>query len=116
MDGGRKGGGGGGGGDGGDGGGGVHSAESPANSRLRPVGVRPLLLSKPTTNVAFTYPKEGRKKICTPRLAATSLRLVGSLGLSAGLPDAVDVNVPVARSTCSVEPTTLPELGRSGVL
>ena len=45
---------------GGAGGGGVHSAESPAKSRLRPVGVERLLL---TEKVASMYPSSGRKKI-----------------------------------------------------
>ena len=60
----------------------------------------------------------GRKKNCTARLAATSLTAVGSLGLSAGVPAAVDVKTPgvvsVRSLTSTVLVTSFPELGRSG--
>ena len=91
----------------------MHSAESPAKSRLRPVGVERLLL---TEKVASMYPSSGRKKIWTARLAATSLNVVGSLGLSAGVPAAVEVKIPAASFTSRVVATSFPELGRSGVL
>ena len=66
--------------------------------------------------VAFTYPRAGRKKSCTARLACTSDTFLGSLGLSAGEPRAVEVKVPLSLSIRSVELTALPELGRSGDL
>ena len=62
------------------------------------------------------YPSSGRKKSCTARLACASVRLSGSEGLSAGVPEAVDVKTPASALTCSDEATSLPELGRSGVL
>ena len=55
------------------------------------------------------------KKNCTARLACTSVRLSGSDGLSAVVPFASDVNVPVARLTAIVEPTAFPDVGRRGV-
>ena len=91
----------------------MHSAESPAKSRFRPVGVVMRLL---TEKVASMYPSSGRKKICTARLAATSLSEDGSLGLSAGVPDAEDVKIPAPALTSTVLATLFPELGRSGVL
>ena len=73
-----------------------------------------------TEKVASMKPCCGRKKNCTARLAATSLTAVGSLGLSAGVPAAVDVKTPgvesVRSDTSSVLVTSFPELGRSGVL
>ena len=69
-----------------------------------------------TEKVASMKPYRGRKKICTARLAATSLRMEGSLGLSAGVPAAVEVKMPFASFTSRVLATSFPELGRSGVL
>jgi len=91
----------------------VHRAESPAKSRLRPVGAELLLR---TEKVASMEPSLGRKKICTARLAATSLSMDGSLGLSAGVPAAVEVKMPSASFTSTVLVTSFPELGRRGVL
>ena len=102
-----------GGGKGGAGGGGKQRAESPANSRLRPAGFGSLPVYA-TAKVMSTYPWRGWKKSCTARLACTSVRSRGSLGLSAGEPVAVDVKVPVARLIASVVEMSLPDDGRSG--
>jgi hypothetical protein len=42
--------------------------------------------------------------------------LCGSAGTSPGVPTAVEVNVFVPRFTYTLDVTSLPELGRSGVL
>ena len=93
----------------------MHNAESPANKRLRPVASAELNVVC-TLKVALTYPSSGRKKICTPRLACTSVRLVGSDGLSSAVPEAVEVKMPFSSLTSTDEVMSLPEVGRSGVL
>jgi len=111
-DGGGEGGGGDGGGMGGIGGGGAQSAESPANSRLRPV--QPGVLER-TANVPSTKPCFARKKSCRPLLACASVSARGSVGLSNASPRAVAVNVAVLRSTLTVEVIGLFDAGRRGV-
>ena len=76
---------------GGKGGGGVHSAESPANSKLRPVQLP--VPEYDTENVASMYPSSGRKKNCMPRLAWSAVSAFGSVGLSPESPRAVAVNM-----------------------
>ena len=49
-----------------------------------------------TEKVASTEPSSGLKKNCIPRLACSLVRLMGSVGLLAVLPTAVEVKVPVA--------------------
>ena len=62
------------------------------------------------------YPLVGLKKNWTALLACRSVRLRGSLGLSAGLPGAVEVKVPAASLMAIVEEMALPDAGRSGVM
>ena len=90
----------------------MQSAESPANSRLRPVPTPEPLYT--TSNSASTYPSSGRKKNCTPFAACTSVKFCGSLGLFVDVPAAVDVNVWVAVSTATLEVIALPDEGVSG--
>lgn len=101
-----------GGGTGGAGGGGLHSAASPAKSRLRPAGAEsePLYV---TSNVMFTYPLDGRKNNCTARLACASVRFLGSLGFSASF--APEVKVLACRSILNVVARSVfPDDERSG--
>ena len=82
---------------------------------LRPAGEasEPLYV---IVNVASTCPFKGGKNTCTDRLACTSVKASGSLGLSATVPKAVDANVPAAWSIRRVLLTTFPDAGRSGLL
>jgi hypothetical protein len=82
---------------------------------LRPAGLA-LAPEYVTANVASTYPLMGGKKTCAARLACTSVRLSGSLGLSAALPIEFDVNVPCSSSMSSELLMLFPEAGRSGDL
>ena len=58
----------------------------------------------------------GAMKNCTARLACTSVKLLGSDGLSANDPNAPPENVLVTRLKASVVEMVLPDDGRSGVL
>ena len=68
-----------------------------------------------TEKVASVWPSSGRKKNWMPRLAWSLVSMVGFVGLSAGDPVAVAVNVFIARLTRTVEEIASPEKGRRGV-
>ena len=58
----------------------------------------------------------GLKKKDTPLLACSFVRVCGSVGLSAGLPSAVEVNTRLAVFAKTVEVIGSPDAARSGVL
>ena len=92
----------------------MHSAESPAKSKLLPVHwLNGAVL---TPYVASIYPFAARKKSCTPLLACASVRLCGSVGLSPTLPAALDVKVRAPSSTMMLDVIAFSEAARSGVL
>ena len=64
-------------------------------------------------NVASTLPSSDGKKSCTDLAACALVKAAASLGLSAGVPSAVDVNVPSARL---ISNALLPFAGGSGAL
>ena len=62
------------------------------------------------------YPSCGLKKTCTPLLAWSSVRFLGSLGTPPGVLHASAVNVRVCLFSCTCDVTASLELDRSGVL
>ena len=60
-------------------------------------------------------PSRDGKKYCTAVLAWKSVSDVGSVGRSAVVPRALDVNVPAASSTTIVELIVLSDAGLNGV-
>ena len=75
-----------------------------------------LPLGDVTVYVTSITPFWGRKKSCTPRLAWSSVSTCGSVGSSADVPAAVDVNVCVYSFAYTIESMSFPDAAHSGVL